>query len=402
MKRFRYRGILSLLLAVPLLLAVALPVSAAQITQGGTVTVASNQTVNDDLYSFGSTITIDGTIRGDVVALGGTIRINGTVTGSVNAAGSTITIAGQVDGSMRAAGSAITVDGSIGKDALLAGSMINLASRARIGRDLNVAAGTLNLNGYVGRNVAADVQTLHVGSTATVQGALRYGNRADVVPGAALRGPITHTQFGAQWPGTWQVWTTGIWPAMLVFAWLRGFISLAVLGMLFLLVASRYSRRTEMTLATRPWASLGIGLGVLIGVPIAIGLAFIVGVFVGGWWLALLALAIYVLAIALSIPVTGLFVGRWLLQRAGAHNTWPGARLILGLTLLMLASLVPILGALVIFLAVLCGLGTLALSLGTTVEGATSGTGTESDTASTYRRNPVTGRLQYPEHSVSA
>jgi cytoskeletal protein CcmA (bactofilin family) len=368
MKQLTLPGILGLLLAMILLLALASPVSGAQITQGTTVTVTTNQVVNDDLYSFGSTVTINGTVRGDVFSMGGTITVNGTVTGSVNVAGSTITIAGRVDGSVRAGGSTITLNGRVGKDAMLAGSSITLASGARVGRDLDVAAGTLSLNGYVGRNVAADVQTLHVGSTATVRGSLSYGNTATIAPGAALSGPVRHTQYGGQWPGTWQVWTTGIWPSMLAFAWLRGFISLAVLGLLFLLVAPRYSLRTETTLYKRPWASLGVGLGVLIGGPIAGTVVFVAGIFVGGWWLALLALAIYILAIALSIPVSGLFVGRWILQRAGAYNIWPGAGLLLGLALLMLVSLVPILGPLVLFLAVLFGLGTMALSLGTGVE----------------------------------
>jgi cytoskeletal protein CcmA (bactofilin family) len=373
MKQLALPGILGLLLAMILLLALARPASGAQVTQGNTVTVATHQVVNDDLYSFGSTITINGTVRGDVFAIGGTITVNGLVTGSVNAAGSTITITGQVGGSVRAGGSTITLDGRIGEDALLAGSTITLSSGARVGRDLNVAAGTLTLNGYVGRSVAADVQTLHVGSTATVRGSLSYGNTATIAHGATLGGPVTHTHYGGRWPDTWQVWTTGIWPSLLVFAWLRGFLSLAVLGVLFLLLASRYSLRTETTLYKRPWISLGVGLAVLIGAPIIIVLAFVAGIFIGGWWLALLALAIYILAIALSIPVSGLFVGRWILQRAGAYTIWPGAGLILGLALLMLVSLVPILGALVICCAALFGLGSMALSLGSGMEQGTGG-----------------------------
>jgi hypothetical protein len=399
----RFRGILGLLLAVILLLAVAPSVSAAQITHGGTVTVAANQVVNDDLYSFGNTITINGTVRGDVVAIGSTIDVNGTVTGSLNAAGGTITVAGRVNGSVRAVGSTINLNGSIGKDAVVAGSTINVASGAKIGRDLNAAAGTLNLNGYVGRNVAANVQTLHVGSTATVGGELNYGSStADIAPGATVHGPVTHTEYGAQWPSTWQVWTTGIWPAMLVFAWLRGFISLAVLGLLFLLLAPRYSRRTEAALYKRPWASLGVGLGVLIGAPIAIVLAFVVGLFIGGWWLALLAIAIYILAIALSIPVSGMLVGQWILQRAGAHGAWPGAGLALGLAVLMLVSLVPILGALVILLAVLFGLGTLALSFGSDVEHSTGGSFGELGAKSPYRPGLSENQVRSADERIPA
>ncbi|HVC80909.1 MAG TPA: hypothetical protein VNL35_10480 [Chloroflexota bacterium] len=363
MKQYRYLSMLGVLLAL-LMVWAPRPALAAQTLQGNTVTVANTQTIDDDVYSFGSTITIDGTVRGDVVAVGGTITINGTVTGNVNAAAGTITISGQVDGSVRAVGGDITVDGRIGKDALIAGNTIDVAASARIGRDVNVGARTANLNGYVGRNVAANVQTLHIGGTASVHGNLSYGSdKADIAPGALIQGTVQHTHFDAQWPGTWQIWTTGVWPAVVAFAWLRGFFSLAVLGLLFLLLVPSLGRRTVTTLGRRPWASLGLGLAVLITVPIVTAVTFALGVFIGGWWLALLALAIYVLAIALSLPITGFFVGQWLLRHVGAREVWPGAALILGLALVMLASLVPILGALVVIVAVLFGLGTLTLSL---------------------------------------
>jgi cytoskeletal protein CcmA (bactofilin family) len=365
MKPYGYPCMLGVLMALALLLVWApRPAFAAQILQGDTVAVAIDQTIDDDVYSFGSTITIDGTVRGDVVAIGGTVIVNGTVAGNVDAAVGTITISGRVDGSVRAVGGDITIDGRIGKDALIAGNTVNLTAKARIDRDLNVAARTATLNGKVGRNVSANVQTLHVGNTAGVHGSLTYGSEtASIAPGALLQGPVKHAHFDAHWPGTWQVWTTGVWPAAVAFAWLRGFFSLAVLGLVFLLLAPSLGRRTVATIDRRPWASLGLGLAVLITVPLAAAVTFVIGVFIGGWWLALLALAIYVLAIALSLPITGYFVGQWLLQRAGTREVWPGASLILGLALLMLASLVPYLGGLVVLAAVLFGLGTLALSL---------------------------------------
>jgi cytoskeletal protein CcmA (bactofilin family) len=394
---------LAALLALLLLAWAPRPAFAAQTLQGNTVTVASNQTIDDDVYAFGSTITIVGTVRGDVVAIGGTVTINGTVTGNVNAAAGTITISGRVGGSVRAVGGDITVDGRVGKDALIAGNTIDLAASARVDRDLNVAARTATLNGHVGRNVGADVQTLHIGDSASVHGDLRYGSdKADIAPGALLQGTVTHTHFDSYWPGTWQIWTTGAWPALVAFAWLRGFFSLSVLGVIFLLVAPRLGRRTVATLRGRPWASLGVGLAVLIAVPIIAALAFALGVFIGGWWLALLALAIYAIAVALSLPVTGLFVGQWLLQEAGARNVWPGAALMLGLALVMLVSLVPILGLLVVITAVIFGLGTLTLSLHGTVGRETRDTPEEPSAGSDFRTLPRVDDMRRPVDASTA
>jgi hypothetical protein len=57
-----------------------------------------------------------------------------------------------------------------------------------------------------------------------------------------------------------------------------------------------------------------------------------------------------------------LFLGRWILERVGrgpAPLVWA---LLLGLVFLLLVSLVPVVGGLVIAVAMLCGLGALALT----------------------------------------
>jgi hypothetical protein len=147
-----------------------------------------------------------------------------------------------------------------------------------------------------------------------------------------------------------------------VIGWLRALVGLFLLGLLFVLLFPGFSRRTVDSLRRRPWASLGTGLGVLILVPIIAAIVFVAGLAIGGWWLGGMALAIYTIAAVLSIPVAGLFVGRWILNRAGrgnAHSVWA---MLLGTASLMLVSLVPVVGGIVLFLALLFGLGGLAIA----------------------------------------
>src|SRR5437870_4762579 len=94
------------LILVGLFLMLLLPAQAlaADPRQGETVVVGPNETINDDLYAAGGTITIQGTINGDLVAAGSTITISGVVNGDVIAAGGTITISGPVRGSVRSGG----------------------------------------------------------------------------------------------------------------------------------------------------------------------------------------------------------------------------------------------------------------------------------------------------------
>jgi hypothetical protein len=162
-----------------------------------------------------------------------------------------------------------------------------------------------------------------------------------------------------------------VWPAAgpfgrtgdSVVGWLRTLIGLFVLGLLFILLAPRFGRRTVGTLGGSPWASLGLGIALLICVPIAALFVFVVGLFVGGWWLALILLALYGIALVLSIAVTGLFLGRWILERVGRGPVPLVWALLLGLILLLLVSLVPVAGGLVIAVAMFCGLGALALTV---------------------------------------
>ena len=90
-------------LVAVLLVLTASPAAAADIRQGD-VTIATTETIDDDLYVAGQNIAINGTIHGDLVAAGNNISVDGTVTGDVIVAANTVAIRGQVGGSVRAVG----------------------------------------------------------------------------------------------------------------------------------------------------------------------------------------------------------------------------------------------------------------------------------------------------------
>lgn len=88
---------------------------AAEFRGDDVVTVGPNERIDDDLYAFGGSVTVQGTVNGDLVAFGGNIRVTGGVTGDVIAAGGNITLDGQVGGSVRASGGDLTINGRIGE-----------------------------------------------------------------------------------------------------------------------------------------------------------------------------------------------------------------------------------------------------------------------------------------------
>src|SRR4030043_597137 len=119
-------GLIALLVAVLLTFFISAPVLAADLRSGDTITVASGEVVDDDLYIAGSTIIIDGTVNGDLWAVGNTITVNGDVKGSVVAAGQTVSINGNVDHAARLAGETVNISGGG------CGDLIAFASTASI------------------------------------------------------------------------------------------------------------------------------------------------------------------------------------------------------------------------------------------------------------------------------
>ena len=364
---------LASLFVTAMLLAYATPAAAADIRTGD-ISIGANETINDDLYLFGNDITVLGTVRGDIIAAGSNVTIGGTVTGSVAAAGNVVSIPAHVTGSVRAAGNAIAIDGQVDGDVIAAASTISVSSGATIGRDFVGAGGSVTISGpvgrdvrggattvtidsHVGRDAVVEVTTLRLTDRAMVDGAVSYGSQNEAVraPGAVVRGKFERREPRNAQPTTPAPTTTAI-------DVLRGLAGLLILGLLLLLLVPGFMRRTSEALAVNPWASVGMGVALLIGIPIFAILAFIVGAFIGGWWIGFVALALYLVVIAISFPVAAVAIGRWLLARVNLATDLPIA-LVVGVVILVLVSVIPIVGGLLLFLACLLGLGAIALAI---------------------------------------
>src|SRR5438270_12535995 len=63
----------------------SIPVAAlaADLRRGSDVTGGSGETVNEDLYAVGGTITVNGNVNGNVIVAGRTVTIAGAVSGDV-------------------------------------------------------------------------------------------------------------------------------------------------------------------------------------------------------------------------------------------------------------------------------------------------------------------------------
>lgn len=346
----------------------------AELRSGDTVIIAEGEILDENLYASGGTVAIRGDVRGDVVVAAGTVLIDGSVRGDVLAAGGQITISGRVFGDVRAAGGQVSVLGPVGGDAVLAGGDVHVggairgdallaggtaALTASISGQVRSAAGETRIASTVGGDVAVQGGRLSLESGARLGGDLELtGPRAlERDPGAHIAGTITQRRApGGDEPGV----------AAFLYGWLQILTGLFVLGLVLLLLFPRFSERATSTLRDHPGKSFGLGVLALLGVPLLVGLVFVVGTFVGGAWLGFFGLALYGIAIGLSVPLVAAFLGRASvrrLKRGPTASWWP---MLLGLVVLTALYLIPFVGPLLGLATVLFGLGALVLSwLGT-------------------------------------
>jgi cytoskeletal protein CcmA (bactofilin family) len=362
--------------AAPFIFAIAalapLGVAAADVRQGPSVGVGAGESIQDDIYAFGGTIDIGGTINGSVIAAGGTITISGPIQRDVIVSGGNVTITGRVGGSIRAAAGTLTLSAPVGEDLVVAGGTVSVGPSATIGRDLLLGAGTTTVDAPVKRNVLASVGDLTIRNTVGGKVTARV-NHLRLESGASIAGNLDYTSnnqvamaAGAHVEGTTTRHTptdSGAGGAANGFVgWLRALVGIFILGLLLLLLFPGFSGRVRARLETSPWASLGIGAAILVGVPIAAIIVFIAGIFVGGWWLALALVVAYLLALALGYVVSGYLIGRFGFDLLGWRGLHPALELLGGLVVLSIVTLIPILGGLVVLAACLFGLGALTLT----------------------------------------
>jgi cytoskeletal protein CcmA (bactofilin family) len=370
--RRRWLAILSGSIVIAALFAwLPLPAAAADLRQGTDVTVARTETVNDDIYAGAGTINIEGTVNGNVIAGGGTISVSGSITRDLIVGGGTINVTGHVGGSIIAAGGNLTINGAVAQDIVVTGGTIDIGSGATIGRDLVVtggmatvsapvtrrvqmSAGNLTLKNRVGGDVRGRVDHLKLDG-AQIAGNLDYtsSNSVDLANGARVAGTTTrHTP------------TDGRDASNGFLGWLRELIGFFALGLLLIFLLPGVSARAIDRLRAQPWPSLGIGAAILVITPIVALIVFIIGVLIGGWWLGVLLIPIWILVLAAGYVVSGYLVGRLLFARLGWAGYHDALALLGGLFVLTVLGLLPVLGGLIGLAAVVFGAGALALTVG--------------------------------------
>jgi hypothetical protein len=351
------------------LLALSLPTFALERRRSDFVTVAANETVDDTLLATGNTVRIEGVVNGDLLAFGRTVEIRGTVKGDLVSLAKRTLVSGTVEGRIYTFSESLDLDGLLGHNLYGFAQNLRVNDRGRVGEGILAAAGDVTIEGEVKRSVDlltsgnADVSgsigrdltvsgvSLTLTNTARVGGNLnahlRQLKEAHIADGATITGKrviqvnVRHSQFTR--PRFY--FHQAVW-----------FAAAMLVGWLGLLLFPGFFRATTQAVGSG-WLSLGLGLGVLTGVPVAMVVAAITLI---GIPISLMLLAVYLAAIYLAKVWVGAFLGRMLLKPSGATKGDWMLGLLVGLLILTIIGFIPYLGGLVRLGVACMGLGAFA------------------------------------------
>lgn len=275
---------------------------------------------DDDVVRLGGDINVTEAVDGSLHAAGGNITIEAPIGGDASLAGGSITVRGPVTRELRAAGGHVIIDGPVGGDATVFAGTLELGPEARISGSLVFHGGELR------RDPAAIVY-----GTASVRQKPKRVRRSHEVEERPFSG------YARGW-----FWTTG----------------LLVLAALIAAALPGPSRRMAQELRERPWITALLGLVALITIPVTAMLLFVTII---GIPLGLLALAAYAALLLVGYVWLAVAVGGMLLDRVkpetAARTAWRAGAAVLAMLGLALLTRLPFVGGLVVFVALVVGVG---------------------------------------------
>ncbi len=347
---------------------------------GAKIRIISENATN--IYAAGARVTIEGKAKQDIWVAGALLDIDIETAGDLHAAGSRISVKGKVAGKARLAGADLKIDAEIGEILNAAAASIEISENAKLPANTSLAGALIEFHGAAKDNlslyadevvfsgqasgtVTIEGRNVQLDDTARIKGNLiiRSSEEAVISPNAIVVGEFTQTgledsEFFKEHDDKFDG---------------RGFFlilstSIFLLGLILVIFARSFVEQGITTLRAQPGRSILLGLAVFFGIPLFViaSMFTILGIPIGVATLLLLPFLFI-----LGFTTTTLGVSDWLLNR---HNQpkKTGQRLLLlaaGVVLLVIIGFIPFLGGLLLSLALLFGLGVIAVTIGHVLNG---------------------------------
>lgn len=313
----------------------------------------------DDTYVAGETINVNAAIEGDLVTAGARLFIKESVQGDLTAAGGEITVGGPVGDDVRIAGGKITIDSEIGDDVVVFGGAVFITENAHIKgkllcfaedvvihkgaiiEELNVRGGEAFIDGTIQGASRIAVEELVLGSDAKFHKNVEYWHSGGEINfNAALVNAEAQYNEALEEESQVSLISMGInslknW---LVYI-LSAFLGILVFHSLFRNAFASAVDNLENNLLK----SFGFGLLYLIGIPLAIIVAFLITI---GLKLGLFAAAIFVFSLLFGQIVAAILIAYYLRNSKDKEwGFWPVTFVALAIAILLrLIGMIPYAG----------------------------------------------------------
>lgn len=331
--------------------------SFGQAEEAKEITITTLQ--EDDTYLAGETIRVDAVVLGDLVIAGGSLTANDSIKGDLTAAGGELFLNGYVTDDVRLAVGKATIDSEIGDDLIVFGGEVTLTENAVVHGNLKCTAGKINMNGkvlgtlsikageaFLDGNVYGTsklvVEDLTLGPNAQFHQEVNYyTEEGEIDFNTALvnteakynedlgedASDLSLTTFGTKSLKQW------------LFYILSSFLVILVLHALF---RNAFSMAVE-ELENHLLKSFGVGLIYLIGIPIAILIAFLLVI---GIPLGLFSAAVFIFSLLLGHMVGAILLAYYFRSKKDkAWGFWTLTLLaLLFVIILRVITMIPYLG----------------------------------------------------------
>ncbi len=339
--------------------------TAASVALQADETSRAEGTIDATLLLSGQKAVNNAVVRGILFAAGFDVEANGSSEYTF-AAGYNVRVEGHVENDAFLAGFTVSIPGSVARDVCAVGQSVSIDGT--VGRDLHVAANTVDVTGTVMGDLYIDASNIHISDEAVIHGTLTYNDNASIqAPQELLRTATVYESDTEEIEEAVEETADELSAAAVVGKLVRtlvSYIGLVLVAFLLLWLTPLWKtadKRYEGATFGKYAAAFGIGLAVLICVPIVCVLLLISGV---GVRLALLAAVVYAAFILVSPTVLGFVLGALLLRKAFHREPCYPAELAVGLLLVKLVSLIPGVSVLIALVGTAFGVGSLTMLLG--------------------------------------
>lgn len=333
----------------------------------------SGEEHDGDLYFMSESVKIDGSQTGDLVVFGREVEIgkDGKVSGDVNAWVQTAVLDGAMGDTVRVFCGDLTVKGKLKSDLIAVCGQITVEPDARIDGDVDLKGAEIDFRGSTGGSLTATGGQVTLAGKVTGDATLK-GDVVNVLPGAnvqgdldyaarkpidldhdkdeIVKGEVTYNQDSKKTQVSSH--SIGKWFGMTCLMLLTGLGVLAI-----------FRRGAPAVLAAvrdDALRSAGIGFITIIVVPVAAAISCILIITIPAALLVILAWGL--LLYLAQVPVA-LWLGEWVLGKAGRPAASPFVAFLAGVPLLYLVFAVPFVGKLALFATLFVGYGAIVMTL---------------------------------------